>query len=57
MNSGVGASKEGLGGAGAGAGLQGEQESQGSVPPSFTGTGISVFSSWFKTTIPRKTEK
>lgn len=50
LNSDSGASKKGLGGAGLDAGLQGE-ESQRRFP-FFTGTGISVFSSWFKAKIP-----
>lgn len=57
LNSGSWASKEGLGGAGTDAGLQGGQESQGGSPPFFTGAGISAFSSWLKTTVSRRTEK
>lgn len=57
LNSGSGASKEGLGRAGASTGLQDEQELQDSISPFFTGTGVSVSSSWFKTTIPRRTKK
>lgn len=48
LKSGSGASTEELGGAGADARLQGEQE-QGRVSPFFPGTGTSALSSWFKT--------
>lgn len=56
LSSDSGASEEGPGGTGAAAGAHDELGSEGSFS-FFTGTGISMFSSWFKIIISTNTEK